>query len=100
MQFLDDLECDFQVFFGVRNMYDLPSQEFLAKAVRMGAYSGAVGARIAEQKRREAERGRGPSEGAQRPSSPHRPPRQTLAPGALPKALQAKNGFPSVIQMS
>jgi hypothetical protein len=95
---LDDLECDFQVFFRISNMYDLPSQEFLKKATRMGAYSGAVGARIAAQQHREAEGGHGPQRAAQPASKPHRSTGQSLTQRTTPGEFRADGGHPDVIQ--
>jgi hypothetical protein len=95
---LEDLECDFQVFFGVRNMYDLPAREFISKAMRMGAYTGVMAARIAAQQHREAESGSGPQRAAQSAVRPHEPTGQALTQRTTPGEFRADGGLPDVIQ--
>ncbi len=79
-------------------MYDLPSQEFLMKATRMGAYNGVVAARIAAKQHREAEGQQSPQRSAQPAPKPHRPPRQALTQRTTPGEFRAEGGHPDVIQ--
>jgi hypothetical protein len=49
LDYLDDLDADFRVFYRVDDIEQLSGPQFFALAVRVSAYQGVMAARIAEQ---------------------------------------------------
>lgn len=49
LDYLDDLDADFRVFYRVDDIERLPGPRFMALALRVAAYQGVMAARMAEQ---------------------------------------------------
>lgn len=53
INYLDDLEADFRVFYRIEDIWSLPAPQFFKLAYRVGAYGGVISARYAAQQEEE-----------------------------------------------
>lgn len=55
INYLEDLEADFRVFYRVDDFDEIDGPKFFRLAMRVGAYQGAIAARMAEEREEEEE---------------------------------------------
>ncbi|MDQ3760970.1 MAG: hypothetical protein M3460_04525 [Actinomycetota bacterium] len=74
---LDDLESDFSAIHRVDDIHILDGPRFFRLAYRLGAYSGVMAARVAEQQHRNTTPAGQPGQVSR---TAHQTPRRSLAP--------------------